>query len=60
MTVTSDKIQELKLKEKEILGMGGEKALEKRRDLQENLENKYSVIISLSFGQCFIFSTRRK
>ena len=32
MGVTSDKIQELKEKEKQILGMGGEKALEKRRE----------------------------
>ena len=32
MGVTSDKIQELRKKEQEILGMGGEKALEKRRE----------------------------
>ncbi len=32
MGVTSDKIQELKQKEEQILGMGGEKALEKRRE----------------------------
>jgi methylmalonyl-CoA decarboxylase subunit alpha len=31
MGVTSDKIQELKKKEQQIMGMGGEKALEKRR-----------------------------
>ena len=31
MGVTSDKIQELKQKERQIMGMGGEKALEKRR-----------------------------
>jgi len=32
MGVTADNIQELKLKEKNILGMGGEKALAKRRE----------------------------
>ena len=32
MGVTSDKIQELKQKEQQIMGMGGEKALEKRRE----------------------------
>lgn len=32
MGVTSDKLQELKQKEQKILGMGGEKALQKRRD----------------------------
>ncbi len=32
MGVISDKIQELKKKEQEILGMGGEKALEKRKE----------------------------
>jgi acetyl-CoA carboxylase carboxyltransferase component len=32
MGVTADKIQELKEKEQKILGMGGEKALEKRRE----------------------------
>ena len=32
MGVTSDKIQELKQREKHIMGMGGEKALEKRRE----------------------------
>ncbi|MDA3791824.1 MAG: methylmalonyl-CoA carboxyltransferase [Desulfobacula sp.] len=31
MGVTSDKIQEMKQKERQIMGMGGEKALEKRR-----------------------------
>ncbi len=32
MGVTSDRIQELKQKEQQIMGMGGEKALEKRRE----------------------------
>ncbi len=61
MTVTSDKIQELKQKEKEILGMGGEKALEKRREKGKlNARERLNVLFDEgTFRELDMFVTHR-
>ncbi len=61
MGVTSDKIQELKLKEEKILGMGGEKALAKRRENGKlNARERLNLLFDDgSFREVDMFVTHR-
>jgi acetyl-CoA carboxylase carboxyltransferase component len=61
MGVTADKIQELKLKEEKILGMGGEKALAKRRDNGKlNARERLALLFDKgSFREVDMFVTHR-
>ncbi|MBU0972788.1 MAG: methylmalonyl-CoA carboxyltransferase, partial [Proteobacteria bacterium] len=61
MGVTADKIQELKAKEQKILGMGGEKALTKRReDGKLNARQRLDLLFDKgSFREVDMFVTHR-
>ncbi len=61
MGVTSDKIQELKQKEQEVLGMGGEKALEKRREKGKlNARERLNILFDEgTFRELDMFVTHR-
>jgi acetyl-CoA carboxylase carboxyltransferase component len=61
MGVTSDKIQELKQKEQQILGMGGEKALEKRRESGKlNARERLNILFDEgTFRELDMFVTHR-
>jgi methylmalonyl-CoA decarboxylase subunit alpha len=61
MGVTADKIQELKLKEEKILGMGGEKALAKRRENGKlNARERLALLFDPgSFREVDMFVTHR-
>jgi len=61
MGVTADKIQELKLREQKILGMGGEKALEKRRENGKlNARERLALLFDPgSFREVDMFVTHR-
>ena len=61
MGATSDKIQELKQKEKHIMGMGGEKALEKRRENGKlNARERLDILFDKgSFRELDMFVTHR-
>ncbi len=61
MGVTSDKIQELKQKEKQIMGMGGEKALEKRREKGRlNARERLDILFDKgTFRELDMFVTHR-
>jgi len=61
MGVTSDKIQELKQKEQQIMGMGGEKALEKRREKGKlNARERLDILFDKgTFRELDMFVTHR-
>jgi acetyl-CoA carboxylase carboxyltransferase component len=61
MGVTADKIQELKLREEKILGMGGEKALAKRRENGKlNARERLDLLFDKgSFREVDMFVTHR-
>ena len=61
MGVTSDKIQELKQKERHIMGMGGEKALEKRRENGKlNARERLGILFDKgTFRELDMFVTHR-
>ncbi len=61
MGVTADNIQKLKLKEQEILGMGGEKALAKRRENGKlNARERLDLLFDKgSFREVDMFVTHR-
>ena len=61
MGVTSDKIQELKQKEQQIMGMGGEKALEKRRENGKlNARERLDILFDKgTFRELDMFVTHR-
>ncbi len=61
MGVTSDKIQELKQKEKQIMGMGGKKALEKRRETGKlNARERLDILFDKgSFRELDMFVSHR-
>ena len=61
MGVTSDKIQELKDKEKAVMAMGGEKALEKRRESGKlNARERLNLLFDPgSFRELDMFVTHR-
>ena len=61
MGVTSDRIQELKQKEQQIMGMGGEKALEKRRENGKlNARERLDILFDKgTFRELDMFVTHR-
>ncbi|MCK5838036.1 MAG: methylmalonyl-CoA carboxyltransferase, partial [Desulfobacula sp.] len=61
MGVTADKIQKLKQKEQEIRGMGGEKALEKRREKGKlNARERLDILFDKgTFRELDMFVTHR-
>lgn len=61
MGVTFDKIKELKQKEQEIMGMGGEKALEKRRETGKlNARERLDILFDKgTFRELDMFVTHR-
>jgi len=61
MGVTSDKLQELKQKEQQIMGMGGEKALEKRRENGKlNARERLDILFDKgTFRELDMFVTHR-
>ncbi|MCP3871731.1 MAG: methylmalonyl-CoA carboxyltransferase [Desulfobacteraceae bacterium] len=61
MGLTSDKIQALKAKEQKILGMGGEKALEKRREKGKlNARERLNILFDEgTFRELDMFVTHR-